>query len=332
MNPLWSDRLTAASARLGMMLLGVVLVQAITGVLLSMWYVPSRNAAVMPDGRAASISTGQRIENVGTFIDTLGVNGRPTLVPARTGDVVPSQAAASVAVSITNAPAGEVIRRIHHHTTGWLYTLSILLLVILGVLTTFRTNGATWIRVVTAVILVVVGAWSGRLLPDDVYAEISRRIVGHELQEAPFGGLFATLFGVDPQSPLLSRTFVMHAIIGAALLTTFWKPLSAMRGAASVASGVSQDPVGGPLQRALMIAAGAFAVMLGTAVNPIVDSPVRDVVGGLHGEVSAEPWWVIRPLHTLVEWFGAELAGYLLITLVLALLVLPLRRRNSVPE
>ncbi len=267
----------------------------------------------MPDGTMASITTVQRLEIVGSFVDTLGVDGRPTLVPARRGDAVPSQAAASVAVSIANAPAGEFIRTIHHNNTAWLYTLSILWLVLLTVSKAFRADAATWIRAVSAVILVLIAAWSGRLLPDDVYAEISRRIVGHELQEAPFGSFIATLFGVEPNHPLLSRTFVLHILVGAALTTTLWKPFSAMKGAAITAIAV-------------------IAVVLGTAFIPLESWPVRDVVGGLNGQVHAEPWWVIRPFHTLVEWFGAELAGYLLLALTLTLLFLPIRKRNPVTE
>ncbi len=326
MNPHWTDRLSAATARLGLILSAMVVVQVITGILLSMWYVPSRSAATMPDGTMASITTVQRLENVGSFVDTLGVDGRPTLVPARRGDAVPSQAAASVAVSIANAPAGEFIRTIHHNNTAWLYTLSILWLVLLTVSKAFRADAATWIRAVSAVILVLIAAWSGRLLPDDVYAEISRRIVGHELQEAPFGSFIATLFGVEPNHPLLSRTFVLHILVGAALTTTLWKPLSAMRGTAS------QDPVGGPLQRALIFAIGVVGVVLVTAFNPLESWPLRDLAGGLNGQVHAEPWWVIRPFHTLVEWFGAELAGYLLLALTLTLLFLPIRKRNPVTE
>lgn len=310
MNPHWTDRLNAATARLGLLLSAMVVVQVITGILLSMWYVPSRSAATMPDGTLASITTVQRIENVGNFVDTLGVDGRPTLVPARKGDAVPSQAAASVAVNITNAPAGEFIRTIHHNNTEWLFTLCILWLVLLAMSKAFRADAATWIRAVSALILVLVAAWSGRLLPDDVYAEISRRIVGHELQEAPFGALFATLFGIDPQSPLISRTFVMHVIVGAALTTTLWKPFSAMREGAAIT----------------VIA--VIAVVLGTAFIPLESWPLRDLAGGLNGQVHAEPWWVIRPLHTLVEWFGAELAGYLLIAVSLTLFALPIRKRN----
>ncbi|MBK6420411.1 MAG: cytochrome b N-terminal domain-containing protein [Ignavibacteria bacterium] len=313
MNPHWTDRLSAATARLGLILSAMVVVQVITGILLSMWYVPSRSAATMSDGTMASITTVQRLENVGSFVDTLGVDGRPTLVPARRGDAVPSQAAASVAVSIANAPAGEFIRTIHHNNTAWLYTLSILWLVLLTVSKAFRADAATWIRAVSAVILVLIAAWSGRLLPDDVYAEISRRIVGHELQEAPFGSFIATLFGVEPNHPLLSRTFVLHILVGAALTTTLWKPFSAMKGAAITAIAV-------------------IAVVLGTAFIPLESWPVRDVVGGLNGQVHAEPWWVIRPFHTLVEWFGAELAGYLLLALTLTLLFLPIRKRNPVTE
>lgn len=309
MNPHWTERLSVASARLGLILSAMVVVQVITGILLSMWYVPTRSAATMPDGTMASITTVQRIENVGNFVDTLGVDGKPTLVPARRGDAVPSQAAASVAVNIANAPAGEFIRAIHHNNTGWLYTLSILWLVLLAVSKAFRVDAATWVRAVSAVILVLVAAWSGRLLPDDVYAEISRRIVGHELQEAPFGSFIATLFGVEPNHPLLSRSFIMHLLVGAALITTLWKPLSVMRGAAITAIAV-------------------IAVVLGTAFFPLESWPLRDVVGGLNGQVHAEPWWVIRPLHTLVEWFGAELAGYLLIAVFLALFALPMRKRN----
>ncbi|MCX6141111.1 MAG: hypothetical protein NTX15_09840, partial [Candidatus Kapabacteria bacterium] len=301
MNDSWTARLSNFSNGLVGVIAVLVVVQMVSGVLLSMWYVPSRAPAVTSNGSHATISYGSRIERVGSFTDTLGVDGVATLLPARSGDVVPSAAGASVAVDVANAPGGHLLRSIHHNNTGWMYGLGALWFLLLIVRVAYRAEPSAWWRAVVFLTLIIIGAWSGRLLPDDVYSEISRRIVGHELQEAPFGKFFASLFGVDPVAPLISRTWVMHVLTGTALLAAFWKPLSAMRGAASTASGVSRYWA----SRGLALT----AIVVASALLPPAVTPVRDAVGGVSGQTHIDPWWVVSPLHTLVGWFGAELTG-----------------------
>ena len=214
MNESWTARLKMFSHGIAILIFLLLAVQAVTGFLMSMFYVPSRAPALLRSGSHATIVYGERIDTVGSFSDTLGMNGGAALIPASNSDVVPSEATASVVIDITNAPAGAIIRNIHHNNTGWLYGLGIIWLIVLVVRKGYKSEASVWVRAVVYLALILICAWSGRLLPDDIYAEISRRIVGNELQEAPFGNLISSLFGVDPSYPQLNRTFVMHVFTG----------------------------------------------------------------------------------------------------------------------
>ncbi|MBC8124693.1 MAG: cytochrome b N-terminal domain-containing protein [Candidatus Kapabacteria bacterium] len=303
MSETWATRLKMFSHGIAALIFLLIAVQAVTGLLLSMFYVPSRAPVLLASGEKATIVNSERIEKIGSFTDTLGMNGGAALIPASNNDVVPSEAAASVVVDIANAPAGNIIRSIHHNNTGWLYGLGIIWLIILVVRKAYKSEASVWVRAVFFLVLVLVCAWSGRLLPDDVYAEISRRIVGNELQEAPFGNFISSIFGVDPSFPRLNRTFVMHVFAGGLMLLMLLKPFSSRKGAIPVA-----------FVLAFLLAVSAFI--------PLDALAVRDTMTALDGSAHVQPWWVISPLHTLVEWVGAELAGYMLIAALTSMLML----------
>ena len=302
MNESWTARLKMFSHGSAILIFLLLAVQAVTGFLMSMFYVPSRAPALLRSGSHATIVYGERIDTVGSFSDTLGMNGGAALIPASNSDVVPSEATASVVIDITNAPAGAIIRNIHHNNTGWLYGLGIIWLIVLVVRKGYKSEASVWVRAVVYLALILICAWSGRLLPDDIYAEISRRIVGNELQEAPFGNLISSLFGVDPSYPQLNRTFVMHVFTGVLMLLLLRKPFSCLTGVIPVA-----------FILAFLLAVSAFI--------PLDVLAVRDTMTALNGATHVQPWWVISPVHTLVEWVGAELAGYVLIALFIGLLV-----------
>lgn len=305
------QQLQTAVRPLGAFLFAVVLVQAGTGLALSLWYVPSRAPAVTDGGKALAITSEMRVDTVGGFLDTLGDGLHAVMVPAHDSDLVPSQAAASIVVGIENAYGGGIVRSIHRNNTIWLYTIGLLWFFILLVTKSYNVDARLWRTSTAFLVLVLASAWSGRLLPDDVYAEISSRIVGHELQEAPFGNFIAKLFGVDPHEPMLSRTFILHMAVGvgAAFLLARYRKVSA--------------------QKILLTAVVISVCVLVSALLPLEVLPLRDTLHGNTGEVHVSPWWVVSPLHTLVSWFGAELTGYLILGGLIALFALPLKGKHS---
>lgn len=313
MKPPVLDMMRVATNITGLLVLLLVVVQAVTGILLGFFYAPSQAPARWVDGRLATILVNERVVQVGPFKDTVGATATPALGPAGKFDAVPSEAAASVGVTIANAHLGTVIRNIHHTNTGWLYALGLLWVVLLFIVRAYVTDRFTWVRAILLIILVLAGAWSGRLLPDDVYAEISRRIVGHQLQEAPFGTFIASLFGVSPGDAHLPRTFFLHVLIGVGSLLLL-----------VVCGGI----VWRGLARNIIVVAMAVVVVALSSTNRPDYSPVRDAIRGLDGTAHADPWWVVSPLYTVVGWFGAELTGYLLIGVVVGLLVLVIPRHS----
>lgn len=306
-----SDRTWVDTARrlcLGVlaMLIGMELV---TGILLGLLYEPSRMPATTPDGRVATVITGERIERVGPFTDTVGHPSLPSLVAAQPNDGIPSAAATSVNVQIAVSPGGVFIRSIHHTLAGWLVVLA-LVVVLLGVFERiYRNTLRDWTMMVMLVVIVLGAAWTGRILPDDVYAEVSLRIVGQELLDAPLGDALVALLGISPGAPHIARTFFMHLILGAAsvwLAWVLWRERQQL-----------------PFVLGIALSAAGISAML-----PMHAFGFRDAVTGLAGTVDVDPWWVIWPLHQLVGALGAELAGYMVVGGTLAVLLLPAIRRR----
>ena len=157
-------------------------------------------------------------------------------------------------------------------------------------------------------IVALAAAWTGRILPDDIYADVSVRIVGHELLEAPLGDVLVAVLGIVPGEPMLARTYFVHILLGAAsvwLAYVLWRER----------------------QHVPLVVGAGLAVAIIAAIMPIHAFGARDAVTGLAGTVQVDPWWVIRPLHELVGVLGAELAGYVMLGGTLVLVLLPVWRR-----
>jgi hypothetical protein len=301
----WID--TARRMCLGVfaMLIGIELV---TGLLLGLLYEPSRMPATIADGRTATVIVGERVERVGPFTDTVGTPSTTSLVPSRAGELVPSAAAASVQVQITNAPGGAIARAVHHTLAGWLVVLACMVVVLSAFARAYQHAASTWVMSIGMLIVALAAAWTGRMLPDDVYAEVSLRIVGHELLEAPLGDVLVAVLGIVPGEPMLARTYFVHILVGAAsvwLAYVLWRER----------------------QHVPLVVGAGLAVAIMAAIMPIHAFGARDAVTGLAGTVQVDPWWVIRPLHELVGLLGAELAGYVMLGGMLVLVLLPVWRR-----
>ena len=287
------------------MLIGIELV---TGLLLGLLYEPSRMPAATPDGRPTTMLMGERVERVGPFTDTVGRPATPSLVPARPGELVPSAAAASVQVQINNAPGGAIARAMHHTLAGWLVVLACFVVVLSAIARVYEHAASTWVMSIGMLIVALAAAWTGRILPDDIYADVSLRIVGHELLEAPLGDVLVAVLGIVPGEPMLARTFFVHILLGAAsvwLAYVLWRER----------------------QHVPLVVGAGLAVAIIAAIMPIHAFGARDAVTGLAGTVQVDPWWVIRPLHELVGVLGAELAGYVMLGGTLMLVLLPVWRR-----
>ena len=301
----WIDAARRMCLGVFAMLIGIELV---TGLLLGLLYEPSRMPAATPDGRPTTMLMGERVERVGPFTDTVGRPATPSLVPARPGELVPSAAAASVQVQINNAPGGAIARAMHHTLAGWLVVLACFVVVSSAIARVYEHAASTWVMSIGMLIVALAAAWTGRILPDDIYADVSVRIVGHELLEAPLGDVLVAVLGIVPGEPMLARTYFVHILLGAAsvwLAYVLWRER----------------------QHVPLVVGAGLAVAIIAAIMPIHAFGARDAVTGLAGTVQVDPWWVIRPLHELVGVLGAELAGYVMLGGTLVLVLLPVWRR-----
>lgn len=292
----------------------VLSIVVFTGLLLSMWYVPSSDPLRSSDGTPQTIVTSTRLLQSGPYTDTVAASPEsPQLAPALPGDLVVSGAQSSIGVSIQNAPYGITIRRVHYWMSDVLLGLLATLLVVLGLLRTFETDRSSWLRYLSLALLALAGGWTGRILVDDVYAEISRRIMGHELSSAPLGRIISSLLGIEPGSLLLARTYSVHGfllgVLGLLLITPDVRQ-------------ILRQAVRPPL---LSIAA---LVAIGVSLLSLPHWGLRDALRGLAGWERVAPWWGIVPFRAWSQWLGGELAGYVALIIAVMLVTLPAWHRK----
>ena len=312
------QRLQLIANRAGWIVVGLIIVQAITGILMSMYYVPSDAPARTVDGKPLTISRSLRLDTLGTFIDTLNVPGRTALVPARQGELVPSMAAASLHVALENAPLGGFIRAMHQHAATALVLMSLFWAALLGFAGAYASNAKLWLMSIGIAVLSLALAWTGRVLPDDVYSMISRTIVSNELREAPLGDLITRILGLHYGELSLSRTYIMHALVmGGGLCVLAYRIVRATATSASEIVGH---------QFVALVSVVLFAL-----ANEIHRYPIRDAIMGVSGGEHVYAWWTIMPIHAWAIWLGAELAGFVAIVLVLKLATMPLWHRSMRP-
>ncbi len=286
-----------------------LMIVVFTGMLLSMWYVPSSDPLRAPDGTAHTIVTSIRQLPVGPYTDTIIASSlNPQIAPAAKSEPVVSAAQSSIRVTIHNAPYGNTVRSIHLWMSDILLALLTMLLAALCVLRTYETDRSLWLRFVSLTLIALAGGWTGRILVDDVYAEISRRIMGHELQAAPLGNALASILGIQPGSVLLARTYSVHGFLLGALSLLLVTP-----NLRQILSDASRPP----------IFSTALLITIGVSFISLPDWGLRDAVRGLAGWERVTPWWGIVSFRTWSLWLGSELAGYLMIPTVLAFVLLP---------
>jgi len=319
----------------------LLIVQALTGILLSMRYVPSEQPSRDERGRvhALAFTTGLvRLQPTSRVdvLDTISTSSRYVLVALDSAEriadlyerdarrislvrdpsgapLVPSAAASSVTIDITtDAFGGAILRWIHHVNT------ILLLIALLLALAAFMVRADKRVTLsAVAFVVALVSAYTGRLLPDDVYAFVSRSITSHILdQEAPFGALIASLVGVDGGAVrALATTATMHTIVLPACMALLIVQLVR-------STDVTLRDVSRSLLAIVLVTAVAFLVFHERVPTSGVFLP-RDTMHGAAVATDVQPWWPFRLANNLIAVFGAELASYLVLGGIVALMLMP---------
>lgn len=216
---------------------------------------------------------------------------------------LPEAAAASVRAIETDVVGGSAIRAVHHHATSMLVLAVVAWCALLA--WEWRGDRRMWFAVTGLVVVAVVGAWTGRLLPDDHYAATSRSVMRFGLHEGHGGSIVGILLGLrSAGTSALATTYAMHAVVGAlagaGLLQWLRKRVA-----------WTQMP-----EQWVMVVGTALVVAAAMAWAPVVPGSAGDVD-------PSRPWWMFLPLHHLANWFGAELTSIMLWALVGGVVSLP---------
>jgi hypothetical protein len=274
----------------------------LTGLLLSMYYVPSTDSARDGVGRSLVIVEAGADVVLGPYGDTLALPGQRALVPNAEGSGV-SLARASVDVHVHNASAGTAIRIIHRASALGM-VLALVGMLVAMVWQAQAPRRIAWL-VTSAALLVGIGAmWMGMLLPDGNYAAASHGVVRAAIDDGmAFGSIVEFIGGGHDAVPnRLARLLTLHGIgAGLVLAACFWwlwthvGSLSLNRAAVVVVTGVA-----------------------GCAMVLAWSEPTGHVA-----------WYPFRLASVLQSWFGSELASYLAVALVACAVLLPWWNRNS---
>lgn len=268
---------------------------AITGVLLSMYYVPLRDEVIDTSGMPLAISEATARPIVSARGDTLAGAGQRALVLRGSGQGT-SYARASVEVSIHNAWGGEVLRGLHRAATLVCVLGAFVALAVLAWQRQWMVK-SLWIASVSSTLLGVVLAWTGLQLPDGAYAWASHGVIVNAISDnMAFGGLIDVVGGIGIGSVQpLARMYALHALVMplalAACLAVLWR-----RTAFTL--------------RLIDVGIAAFGVVL------------FSVVAGAEptGEMA---WYPFRIASHLQSIFGTELGSYLATAWILAMFSMP---------
>lgn len=281
------------------MVAAALVVCCVTGIALQMYYVPSSATVRDERGRPLSVVGAENTPIVNDTGDTLALPGQRTLLVQPGGKTV-SVAAASVQVDIENATGGGVIRFLHGSATVVLL-IAAAGAVVAGALACTWKHGFLWPSLCAIPLIAVVATWTGRLLPDDAYAEASRTVVANAIRLDMVGaGMVRSLTGLTmPIDNTLPRILSVHA-----WLTTI--PLIVL--------------VGMVIKRQRWPSAADLAAVLAALfclcwlVYPLT----------LVDQTGSFPWWPFLPAHVLAAVLGgADAASYVLVALFIAVCTLP---------
>lgn len=223
-------------------------------------------------------------------------------VPSTAGEPL-SGAAESVRFLSSSVIGGPFVRAVHHHATSVLVASTLCWVALMA--WQWRDDRRRWWLGIGLAVIALVGAWTGRLLPDDAYAATSREVMRYALREAHGGDLVATLLGLRTLPAIaLANGYAVHAIV---LLIASGVVVSKLR----------RDPEAGVSTRLL-----AAAICVG-----VVTMLVRTMPLGVPGDVSdvapSRPWWMFLPIHHITDGLGAELTSIVTWGLVAALVSAP---------
>jgi quinol-cytochrome oxidoreductase complex cytochrome b subunit len=289
----------------------LLLLQLATGLLLSVVYLPSSQPH--NNGTTYLGATNSEVVYRATVlgVDTIMVHNGRFIVHSDTGVPRVPDIHAETAVRINtkpltevqkgleydlySVPIGEFVRQTHQSVSNAVVAVLVVLLTVMLFASVYSTHASHWVAAVLLLIMVLVSAWLGMLLPDNDYSAASAGIVGYSLRDGfPFGNIIGESFGIQSHGANLVRVFVLHVLfIPASVVFTVGVLRSRQESGYAVGSIIA------------IVVTGLFATILSVVLQQ-------------------EPIWMFRMPHVLSTWLGNELLGYTMIAMFLGVITLPI--------
>lgn len=280
-----------------------LILQIVTGILLSMHFSPSSSQLVNDQGillKAERNST-VKLDPEG---DTLAMPGEMLFLSANPQDIIPTQSYFSI-VQIDQTRPLNYIRGIHVVNTHALIALMIYLLVFLGFkVKDTRFFKGLWSLLITIGFLIASIAWLGYILPWDQFASTSYLI---------FQGMMEQGLGLNigQSADIIARYFSLHSILLPVILILMLSLIN--RFFRINFKNIHQAIFYGFM--IFMMIAGVIAQSFITLLPP--------AHAVLPSSLSHEPAWFFQSLHGVVSSMPADLALFLITIALIVLYTLP---------
>ena len=296
-----------------------MMVQVLTGLLLSLHYVPSSMSIMTENGKTANVKQVD-IAKIDAEGDTIAIPGEIILREAKGNENKTSISYLSV-LSIESSIPLNAIRMIHRINTHVLLIamLAIMLMLIVQVKNTQSIKGM-WFVLLCIGTCLTLSAWTGYILPWDQYSSTSFSIVTGffnqsliafgVLQEASNYGVMVTDF--------LSRIFSFHALI-LPIITVFF--LIVIKNILRLNIEISRNFIGYGFF--IMIIAIGLMYSSEHVLYPPSDSKIPTIT------TTIEPVWFFQPLHGIVSALPADGGLSVIISAIIAFTYLPFIKSHT---
>ncbi|GDX64223.1 hypothetical protein LBMAG35_10610 [Chlorobiota bacterium] len=279
-----------------------IFIQILTGIMLSLHFVPSSSMILTDNGKQSTVKLPNKVM-LDPEGDTLAMPGELLLREAQQQDIKPTISFVSVKIIESSFPLN-IIRIIHRMNTHVLLAvlLSIILMFIIHLRDTIFFKGIWFLLLVLGTGISLI-AWTGYILPWDQYASTSYSMVSGFIRTGleSFAGSSEAFTSGAIQTDFIARLFSIHALILPFLMMFL---LFYIKMILQINSSYSNNVFGYGFV-ALIILMGIFRSSEATLFPPS-DAQVPTIIG-------IEPAWFFQPLHGIVSALPAD-AGILVIS------------------
>lgn len=288
---------------LSALLVSSLIVQIVSGILLSIHFSPSSATVNNEQGDVLAYKIIEKVllDSEG---DTLAIPGDKVFLTAGPDDIIPTRSYQSI-VHISQTNPLKHIRTIHALNTHCLLAMIISILVFFGIqVKDTRYFRGLWILMISVSLLLTIIAWTGYILPWDQFSSTSY-LIGQGILEQGLG------IALGQPMDIIARYYSLHSMVFPILTIALLFPIG--RVFCFSFRNINQSIV--------------YAFMVLIMISGILFEQLNPILSPAHALIpsttSLEPAWFFQPIHGIISTMPADLASIVISTSVITIIVLP---------